>query len=131
MAEDRNSSNLQGGTSSNSRPENAEAKRKKLIQKKIKERKIRQLSQLEDERNSQPTHPTHFVLAFPGIDIESELNVIRANNEIIKVLGKPRKVAKMNKNSLLITVNESSQSEKILHETASGFLTSILYRIDY
>ena len=103
----------------------SEEKRRKLIQRKIKERKIRQLSMQEEPIASIPNHPTHYVLSFPGIDIESELNIIRANNEIIESIGKPKKVTKLNKNSLLIIVNNLSQSEKIkrLTEVASQPVT--------
>ena len=68
-----------------------------------------------------PIHPTHFVLSFPGIDIESELNIIKANNDLIKKIGKPRKITKMNKSSLLIIIDDSDQANKMqnINEIAS------------
>ena len=80
---------------------------------KNKEKRIKHLLSLEETFNGGPNYPRFQVLTFPGVDINTELNLIRANSEILNKIGKPKKISKMNKRSLLIEVHSSDQLSKL------------------
>mgnify|MGYP000548400492 CR=1 FL=1 len=107
------------------KPGEAENRKKKNIERKIKERKIRQLHLLNDYIKEPPKFKTHYVLKFPGIDIERELNTIRANRELLQILGNPVKISKINKNSILIIIQKQTQADRIttITEIASNPVT--------
>lgn len=98
------------------RMESSETERKKeqFRRRKMKERRIKKLMTLEEIFEDQPKYPIYYVVKIPGIDIESELNVIAADNDIKKQIGQPRKISKMSKNALLIEVANETQSKTII-----------------
>ena len=99
------------------------AQRKKNISLNIKNRKIKKLLRTEDLFKEE-NFPTYYVLTFPGINIYTELNVIAADSEIRRKIGNPKKISKLNKNSLMIQITAEKQG-KILRElkTVSGHPT--------
>lgn len=85
-----------------------------MIRRRIKERKIKQLIPLEELFINEPKFPSFYVITFPGVDIDSELNVIAADIEIKAKIGKPKKITKMNRNALLIEIANKEQGNKLL-----------------
>ena len=66
-----------------------------------------------EERPRTSYFTNHYILTFPGIDIESELNAIKANNTLLRNIGQPVKITKNNKSSLLIVTGSREQSHKL------------------
>ena len=62
-------------------------------------KKIKQLWTVNDLFKDEIKFPTYYVLTFPGLDIETKLNVIAA--EINSKIGPVHKIIKLNKNVLL------------------------------
>ena len=80
-----------------------------------KERKIRQILSLHDIfEKDEPYYPKMVNLTFPGIDISSDLNIIRAEAELNKQIGKPERIIKANKSTLLVETKTKDQTEKLL-----------------
>ena len=86
----------------------------KNISRAIIDRKIKNLLRTEDLFRVDK-FPTYYVLTFPGTDIRTELNVIAVDSEIRTKIGNPKKITKLNKNSLLIQISNEKQG-KILKE---------------
>ena len=57
----------------------------------MKERKIKQLMTLEDLFIDQNKFPIYFVVKFPRMEIDRELNVIATDNEIKMKIEQPSK----------------------------------------
>ena len=57
--------------------------------------------------------PMHFVVKFPRMEIDWELNVIATDNEIKKKIGQPSKLPKLDSDTLLIEVNSEEQGNKL------------------
>lgn len=104
--------------------------RRKRTGRRIKEQKIKQLLPLQDLFVDEQKFPPYYVLNFPGIDIDSQLNVIAADSEIKLKIGKPKKICKLNKNALLIQVLSEEQGKKLskLTSVANQLVTSQLHR---
>lgn len=87
---------------------------KKNAARRRKERRIKQLLTLEDifEENK---HQLYYVITFPGVDIDSELNILTADKELKSAIGIPNKTSKLNKNSLLVQVKSENQAKKLLN----------------
>ena len=85
------------------------------------ERRIRQLEAYNMLfQNPEPYFDRFFTIRFPVQNISADLNVIRAELDIKTAIGKPKKIIKANRNSLLIEAATKAQSEKIsrLHSIA-------------
>ena len=80
---------------------------------KLKDRKIRKLLTLEEVFTSEQKFLKYHVLTFPGIEIATELNVIKANKDIKEHLAHGYKISKLSKNSLLIEVSSEEQLQKL------------------
>ena len=78
------------------------------------DRKIHKLIYLEDMFSKEPYYAHIFNITFPGIDITKDLNVIRCNNELLQTIGKPKKIVKSNKNTLLIETSFREQTQALL-----------------
>ena len=61
-----------------------------------KERKIKQLLNVNDLFKDEIKFPTCYVLTFPGLDIEAKLNVIAADAEIKSKIGQVHIISKLN-----------------------------------
>jgi len=81
--------------------------------RRIKEQRIKQLIPLEQLFEQDYKYPSYFVITFPGMYIDSQLNVISAENDIKNSIGNLKKITKLNKNSLLIQITEENQIERI------------------
>ena len=91
----------------------SELQKAKRVKNKIKERRIRRLMNFEETFNSRPKFPRFFVMKFPGVEIDTKLNVIAVDKEIKDEIGEPKKISKLNRNSLLIEVQSENQGEKL------------------
>ena len=82
-----------------------------------KERRIKKLVPIyelfKDEKFSR-----YYVINFPDIDIRSELNVISVDSDLNAKIGKPQKITKLNKTSLLIQVKSEAQGKKVKQITS-------------
>lgn len=85
---------------------------KKQIDMIVKERKIKRILNTQ-ELFRDDKFPTYYVITFPGTEI-ANLDVISVDTEIKRILGKPRKISKMNKNSLLIQTISEKQGETLM-----------------
>ena len=70
----------------------SETAKKKLIQRKIKERRIKQWLPLQALFEDDAKHPAHFVMKLTIIDIDSNLNVIAADRDIQNKIGRAMKI---------------------------------------
>ena len=64
----------------------------KIINKRRKEKRIRMLLNTFQEDQKLPNFPKYYKVTFPRMDIESELNLIRTDQEIKRKIGLPRKI---------------------------------------
>lgn len=92
----------------------SENEKKKFIARRVKERKIKQLISFEELFRSEPKYPQYYVVNFPGIDIDSDLNVIAADECIKKDIGNTKKITKLNRNALLVQTANEHQGQKLL-----------------
>lgn len=99
------------GTSKRKGP-NTLSEKTKTSQRKRKERRINQLLPLESLFQEEVKYPTYFVMKFPGCDIESDLNVISADDEIKNKIGTLKKISKLGKDTLLLITKSKEQSKK-------------------
>ena len=94
-----------------------------------KERKVRNILNLHDIFDyKEPYFPKMINLTFPGIDISSELNIIRTEADLIKQIGKPERIVKANKSTLLIETKSKEQTEKLIqikHIAGKEIITKI------
>lgn len=88
--------------------------------RRIKERKIKQLLSLEDLFRDERKYPVYYVITFPGVEIDSEINVISADREIKGKIGEYRKATKLNKDSLLIEVCSEQQAKALMRVKSVG-----------
>ena len=65
----------------------SETERKKISRKRMKERRIKQLIPLEALFESENKFSIYFIMKFPRLEIDTDLNVIATDNEIKKILG--------------------------------------------
>lgn len=79
------------------------------MQRKITKRKIQQLLSFEEIFQNEPKFPTYYVINFPGVDINSNLNVIAADNELKNKIGSPKRITKMIKNALHMQITSKDQ----------------------
>lgn len=88
----------------------------KRVREKRNQRRLREILSFEDvfKTNSEPYYQKIINLTFPGIDISSDLNVIKASKELEEKIGKPERIVKSNRNTLLIEVKNRNQGEKLL-----------------
>ena len=70
---------------------------------------------LEDFRQGHPYYSKVYNIKFPGLDINSELNVIEADMDIKRQVGKLGKITKAGKNTLFVETISASQSEKLMN----------------
>ena len=85
----------------------------KSKRQKQKERTIKRMLLLDDIFEPETPYPKFQIMTFPGIDINTDLNVILADIEIKEKIGKAKKISKLNKKSLLIEVASKNQLEKL------------------
>jgi len=95
-----------GGANDQHRPLSA-AKRRR-----IKER-IKQFMLIEELFEEDYSYPSYYVIKFPGVYIDSELNVIATDNEIRQKVGILKQMQNMDKSSILVQINNKFQIEKI------------------
>jgi len=95
----------------------------------FKQRKIRKMIPLlelfKDEK-----FPKYYVLTFPGVDIETKLDVMTVDTELTEKIGKTQKISKLNKSSLLIEVKSEAQGKKLIliKKLAENTFTAELHR---
>ena len=82
--------------------------------KRNKERRVKQLLLMEQNTRKEPNFAKFYIMKFPRLDIDTKLNVIATDKEIKNKIGLPRKISKLNKDSLLIEVKTSSQGKKLM-----------------
>ena len=85
--------------------------KEKIIQRKIKERSIKQLPPLKALFENATKYHAYFVMKFSGIDIDSNLNVIAADKDIEIKIGRAKKITKLSRDSLLMIANSEDQSK--------------------
>ena len=68
---------------------------------------------LEDLFMDENKFPIYFVVKFPRMEIDRELNVIATDNEIKKKIGQPSKISKLCRDTLLIDVNSEEHGNKL------------------
>lgn len=78
-----------------------------------KEKRIKKLLTLEETFATEKQFPKYHVINFPGINIYTQLNVLAADKNIKEKIGKPKKMTKMNKNSILVEVYKEEQMNKL------------------
>ena len=83
---------------------------KKQVKKRIKDRKIRKLIPLEEIFKTERKYSTYYVINFPSVDIDSQLNVIATDKGIKTKIGNPQKITKMSKSVLLIQIASENQA---------------------
>ena len=125
-AEPTTPSNAIDGTSANDeeKEEWTQINRKTKRQKR-NERKIRQVQLLEPLQRETPYFPKVFNIKFPGVNIDTELNVIEADLDIKKKIGK-LKITRAGRSALLVGTWDSAQTEKLKNvKTLAGELVVI------
>ena len=65
----------------------SETERKKISHERMKERRIKQLIPLEALFETENKFLIYFIMKFPRLEIDTDLNVIATDNEIKKILG--------------------------------------------
>ena len=78
------------------------------------ERLIQRLINLETVFQEKPYFVNVFNIKFPGVDINEELNIIKADKEIKSKVGKLKKIVKAGKNTLLVETESADQSMKVM-----------------
>ena len=85
-----------------------------MQQRQRKESHIRQALSLEEVyQPERRCNEKYFTIKFPRVDIESELDTIRTDNELGQQVGRHTKIIKARKDTQLIESNSAEQSEKI------------------
>ena len=76
---------------------------------------------LNDLFAEQAHFPSYYVVTFPGVILDKELNVIAADRELNKHVGTVTKTSNLNRNSLLIQVKTKEQGRKLMQlKTIAG-----------
>ena len=84
---------------------------------KFKERRIKQLIPLQELFADEIKYPPFYIIQFPGMELDRNVNVISVDDDIKERLGKPKKITKYNRDSLLIEVNSNEQGNNLLKIT--------------
>ena len=89
--------------------------RKIANQRRNKQRKLRQLESTYNELEStrMNPYPKFYSLKFPSIEIETKINLIAVDKDIKKQISEPKKIKKLNKDTLLIEVKSDNQGKKL------------------
>ena len=85
---------------------------KRPRQRRNKNRKIREILNLQ-QLQKEEHFPRFFSMKFPRLEIETNLNLIAADKDINKQIGKPAKIRKQNRDTLLIEVKSEQQGNKL------------------
>ena len=94
--------------------------KRKRTERKIKERKIRQLLAMHDIFDCEENYNSYYVVNFPGVHIDTELNVISTDLELKNKIGTASKISKLGKSSLLIELESKQQETKLLELSTIG-----------
>ena len=86
--------------------------KKRPRQRRNKNRKIREILNLQ-EQYKEEQFPRFFSMKFPRLEIETKLNLIAVDKDINKLIGKPAKIKKQNRDTLLIEVKSEQQGNKL------------------
>ena len=80
-----------------------------------KQRKLRQLENTHDQFESTRInpYPKFYSMTFPSIEIKTKLNLIAVDKDIKKQISEPKKIKKLNKDTLLIEVKSDNQGKKL------------------
>ena len=76
------------------------------------ERRINFLRRL-DECDRAQNFKRYYILKFPGVDINEEMNILELERDIIDKIGSPKKIEKISRNSLMIEVLSLEQATKL------------------
>ena len=68
---------------------------------------------MEEIFKTEPIYPTYYVINFPGVDIETQLNVIATDKEIKTKIGNLKKITKMSTSAFLIQIANENQASLI------------------
>merc|ERR1719259_1062742 len=89
--------------------------RRNANQRRNKQRKLRQLAnthnQLENTRMT--PYPKFYTMKFPRIEIESKINLVAEDKYITKQISEPKKMKKLNRDTILIEVKSDNQGKKL------------------
>ena len=81
---------------------------------------------LETFHQEAPYYAKFFIIRFPRVDINSELNIIAADLGIKKQVEKPQKVSKAGKNAQLVETAGAAQTERLkMAKTAAGHIVIV------
>ena len=98
----------------------------KITQKRNKNRRVKQLLLIEQNTRREPNFAKFYIVKFPRLDIETKLNVIATDREIKNKIGIPKKISKLNRDSLLIEVKTNSQGKKLMEmKYITGFEVTV------
>ena len=87
--------------------------RSRTKRKRRDERVIKQLTTMQELMGEQPYFIKIFNIRFPGININTDLNVIQADNDLKQYVGHPKRVIKAGKSALQIEVRSKAQAENL------------------
>ena len=77
--------------------------------KKRDERHIRKLIKFDSIFQEKPYFVKMFTIRFPGVDINEQLNILQADEDIKGKVGKLKKIVKASKNTLLVKTENEMQ----------------------
>ena len=78
-----------------------------------KQRKIRQVLPLFERTSTEEIFDKYYIIRFPRLPIETKINIIATDRDLKNQIGNPKKITKLNNESLLIEAQSKQQSEKI------------------
>ena len=76
-------------------------------------RLIKKYLTIDDIFKKEEHFDSHFIVSFPGINISTDLDIIRTSDEIKQTIGKPKRMIRSGKSALLIETFDGRQSDKL------------------
>ena len=89
--------------------------RKNSNRRRNKQEKLRQLANTHDqfERTRFNSYPKFYSMKFPSIEIWTKINQIAVDKDSKKQISEPKKIKKLNKDTLLIELKSDNQGKKL------------------
>ena len=86
---------------------------RKTKRQKQNERRIRQVQLLEPLQRETPYFTKVFNIKFPGVNIDTELNVEESDLDIKNNVGKLQKITRAGRSALLVETRDIAQTENL------------------
>ena len=86
---------------------------RKNNQRQRHQRKLRAAIRAQEQQSSNSPFPKYFLIKFPGLDLDSSIDVLGVDSDLKKAIGIPEEIKKHSNNTLSIKVKSLKQGDSL------------------